>query len=155
MSDEPTIVNNSKFGDLLVLVLLAGLVAIYGYDSVRASTHILNLILVLPLTIIVLLLCTIQFAMDLATRKNIASEKAPVRDVLPVMALFAAYVVSLEWLGFDAGTFLFLVAFLRLHGERRLPWLIGYSFSFASLMTLFFSSMLPYPMPMLILQTAY
>jgi putative tricarboxylic transport membrane protein len=148
-------VNKSKMGDLLVLLLLAGLVAVYGYDSVRASTHILNLILVLPLTVVVLVLCAIQFVIDVATLKKESEEKTPVRDVLPVMALFAAYVISLEWLGFDVGTFIFLVAFLWLHGERRWPWLIGYSFSFASLIALFFSSMLPYPMPMLILQTAY
>ena len=53
------------------------------------------------------------------------------------------------------GTALFVAAFLWLQGERRLPWLLGYSISLGFGLALFFSTMLPYPMPMLILQTAY
>jgi hypothetical protein len=155
MSGQRPALNKNKIGDLLVVLILAGLVALYGYDSVQASAHLLNLILVLPLTVIVLVLCLVQFVVDVATLRSGTEAKMPVQDVLPVMALFAAYVVSLEWLGFDVGTFFFLVAFLWLHGEQRWPWLLGYSLSFSSLMALFFSKMLPYPMPMLILNTAY
>jgi len=141
--------------DLLVLLLLLGLVAMYGIDAVRASTHILNLILVLPVMIVIAVLCAAQFVIDLKDFRQAPPPREPVRQVLPVMLLFAAYVLSLQWLGFDVGTFAFLCIFLWLHGERRLRWLLAYSICFAAVTTLLFAYMLPYPMPMLIFDTAY
>jgi hypothetical protein len=147
--------HRAKLADLLVLLVLLCLTALYGIDTVRASTHILNLILVLPAAIVVAVLCAAQFVIDIVHVSEAPPPREPVRQVLPVMLLFAAYVVSLEWLGFDVGTFAFLCAFLWLHGERRLRWLFAYSICFAAVTTLFFAYMLPYPMPMLILDTAY
>jgi len=74
---------------------------------------------------------------------------------MPVIGLFFAYVVSLKWLGFDAGTFLFVSLFLWFHGERRWPWAFGYGLCLAVVLSLFFSKMLPYPMPMLVFPSAY
>jgi putative tricarboxylic transport membrane protein len=147
--------NKHRFADLLVLLLLAGLVGIYCFDAVRASTSILNLIFVLPVTVIILALCLIQFIVSVPMLRSETEKKEPITDVLPVMGLFSAYVISLHWLGFDVGTCLFLGIFLWLHGERRWPWLLGYSISFAFALSIFFSKMLPYPMPMLLLNTAY
>ncbi len=47
------------------------------------------------------------------------------------------------------------LVFLWLHGERRLRWNIGYAICFAVLVSLLFSQMLPYPMPMLVLPSEY
>lgn len=147
--------DRNRLADLAVLFILAGLAATYAIDAYRASAHILNLILVLPVTVIVLLLCAIQFVVAAPRIREPDNEAEPVRQILPVMLLFVAYVISLEWLGFDVGTFIFIAAFLWLHGERRWPWVIGYALAFATLLALFFSMMLPYPMPMLVLETAY
>lgn len=147
--------NKHRIADLVVLLLLASLVGIYCFDAVRASSSILNLIFVLPVTVIVLALCLIQFMVSVPKLANETDKKEPITDILPVMGLFAAYVISLHWLGFDVGTCLFMGVFLWLHGERRWPWLLGYSISFAFVLSIFFSKMLPYPMPMLILNTAY
>jgi hypothetical protein len=76
-------------------------------------------------------------------------------SVLPVIILFAVYVLSLEWVGFDVGTVLFVASFLFLQGERRVTWLIAYSLVFGILVALFFSYMLPYPMPMTFIATDY
>jgi len=151
----PSDFNKHRIADLLVLLLLASLVAIYCFDAVRASASILNLILVLPVTVIVLVLCLIQFVSSVPKVRSESDMKEPIADILPVVGLFAAYVLSLHWLGFDVGTCLFLGVFLWLHGERRWPWLLGYSISFAFALTIFFSKMLPYPMPMLMLNSAY
>lgn len=140
---------------MAVLATLTVLVIAYAIDAIRASTHILNLILVLPLTVGALALCAVQFALDIVHLRDEPAPREPAGHVLPVMALFAAYVLSLEWLGFDVGTFAFMCAFLWFNGERRLQWLLGYSISFTAVTVLFFSKMLPYPMPMLILGTAY
>lgn len=155
MPDESRKLDRNRLADLFVLLVLAGLVAVYGVDAFRASSHILNLILVLPVTVIVLVLCAIQFVVEVPRVREATATAEPVRDVVPVMALFAGYVISLEWLGFDVGTFLFIAAFLWVHGERRWPWIAGYALAFSLSMASFFSTMLPYPMPMLILASAW
>ncbi len=155
MSSPENKINKSRAADFVVLLVLASLVAAYAIDSYSASTEVLNLILVLPLTIIVLVLCLIQFVAELRGPTSIPPARDNVTDAAPVIGLFAVYVLSLNWLGFDVGTALFVAAFLWFHGERRLPWLLGYSIALGFALALFFSAMLPYPMPMLVLSTAY
>jgi len=147
--------NSYRVADLVVLLVLASLVILYGIDAYRASSEVLNLILILPIIAIVLVLCLVQFIIELRDVTTEAPERESVKDVAPVIGLFAAYVLTLQWLGFDIGTMLFVAAFLWLQGERRWHWLIGYSISLSFGLALFFSAMLPYPMPMLILQSAY
>jgi putative tricarboxylic transport membrane protein len=148
-------VKNYRVADLLVLLVLASLVILYGYDTYTASRDVLNLILVLPVIAIVFSLCLVQFVIELRDVKAETPVRESVADVAPVIGLFVAYVLTLQWLGFDIGTMLFVAAFLWLHGERRWHWLIGYSMSLSFGLALFFSAMLPYPMPMLLLQSAY
>ena len=146
---------NNRVADLVVLLVLASLVVLYGIDAYKASSEFLNLILVLPLIAIVLVLCLVQFIIELSDRKSDTPARESVADVAPVIGLFALYVLTLQWLGFDIGTMLFVASFLWLQGERRWRWLIGYSTSLGFGLALFFSAMLPYPMPMLLLQSAY
>jgi putative tricarboxylic transport membrane protein len=148
-------VSRYRVADLVVLLVLAGLVILYGLDAYSASSHVLNLILVLPVIAIVLVLCLVQFVIEIRDTEAEAPARESVADVAPVIGLFAAYVLTLQWLGFDIGTMLFVAAFLWYQGERRWYWLIGYSISLSFGLALFFSAMLPYPMPMLILQSAY
>jgi hypothetical protein len=155
MSGQPKNFDKHRIADLVVLLLLASLVVIYCYDAVRASGSVLNLIFVLPVTVIVLVLCLIQFVVSVPELRSETEKQEPISDIFPVVVLFAAYVISLHWLGFDVGTCLFLAVFLWRHGERRWPWLVGYSISFAFALSIFFSKLLPYPMPMLILNSAY
>ena len=147
--------NKYRVADLAVLLVLASLVVLYGIDAYRASSDVLNLILVLPIIVMVLVLCLVQFVIELRDDRAEAPPRESVADVAPFIGLFAVYVLTLQWLGFDIGTMLFVAAFLWLQGERRWHWLIGYSISLSFGLALFFSTMLPYPMPMLILQTAY
>jgi hypothetical protein len=117
----------------------------------------LNLILVLPLSVIVFVLCSVQFILNVPRVRSAVeheepeSAEPPLADVLPVASLFAAYILTLRWLGFDVGTCIFIAGFLWLQGERRWPWLLGYSFGFAFAIAEFFARMLPYAMPMLVL----
>ena len=141
--------------DFVVLLALSSLVIWYLFDAYSASSHFANLILILPVSILVLVLCLIEFISQLRGLHEPPPDLDPIASMLPVILLFVAFVLSLEWLGFDVGTFAFICAFLWLHGERRIIWILAYSISFALLMSLFFSAMLPYPMPMLILPTAY
>jgi hypothetical protein len=146
-----------RLADLLVLVVLASFVFWYLSDTYNASTHVLNLVLVVPVSLIVLALCLIEFLRQVVGKEpdEESDQREPVSRVSPLMILFAAYVLTLEWLGFDVGTVLFVASALWLYGERRLHWNIGYAICFAVLVSLLFSEMLPYPMPMLIFSSAY
>ena len=137
-------------GDVGVLIALAGLVLWYYFDARDASGYVLNLVLILPVTAIVLLLCSIEFFRSTFFSSASVEDRdaESVTNVIPVVSLFATYVLTLPWLGFDVGTCLFIASFLWLHGERRWRWVMGYSISFASLTSLFLAFMLPYPMPM-------
>lgn len=150
MSEDKRLLSGRQIADLLVLVALAGLVVWYFIDARSASTHILNLILILPVTVLTLILCLVHCLRQLFGPP--AKERAlePVKSVLTVILLFVIYTLTLPWLGFDVGTCLFIGTFLWFHGERRWPWIGGYSVSFASVASLFFAAMLPYPLPMLV-----
>ncbi len=143
------------FLDIFVVATIALFVSWYLFDAYTASSHIINLIMVLPLSIIVLILCVAELVNQVRQPKKDFETPESVRDVLPVIGLFTFYIVSLHWLGFDVGTSIFVALFLWLHGERRAHWALGYGITFGFLVALFFSNMLPYPMPMLILPSQY
>ena len=159
-----------QIADFCLILVLASLAMVYLYDAYSASSHIMNLILILPVTVILLVLCIYEFVGQCLSNQQasiqINGENEHLKDspepsreslstVMPVILMFVFYVLTLEWLGFDFGTFLFVSVFLRYHGEIRWLWVIGYGFAFSLSTALFFSTMLPYPMPMLILQSAY
>ena len=149
---------------LLSELALAGfflLIAVwYLLDAYRASARTENLLLILPAAIVVILLCCWIIGSFLvhALRKTDfyrqrcseePKERKPV-SVFGAMCILAAYVLSMDWIGFDAATFLFMMALMFLQGERRIFWLSGFSLVFAVLVSLFFEYMIPYPMPMLL-----
>ncbi|MBD3897961.1 tripartite tricarboxylate transporter TctB family protein [Halomonas sp. ML-15] len=141
------------YGDLLVLMALAGFTLWYLFDAIRVSSAVQNLLLILPLALIVLTIVLLELVVRLRKGTLLARpEDEPLRQTLPVVGLFAAYVISLETLGFDVATVLFIAAFLVLKGERNWLLLGGYSLAFGFGVAFFFALMLPYPMHMLILQ---
>lgn len=142
--------------DLLVLLGLALFTAWYLWDAWAASSSVENMIFILPIAAVTLLMCVLELIKQLRAQPVAdASKEESVLSVLPVIGLFALYVLSLEWLGFDLGTVLFIGAFLLLQGERRPVWLVAYSLVFGFAVALFFSNMLPYPMPMTFISTDY
>ena len=56
-----TTFNKHQIADLLVLTVLLALVLGYCWDAYNASSQVINLILVLPLTGLVFILCAIEF----------------------------------------------------------------------------------------------
>ena len=153
--NKPWHFNTHRKMDLIILLLLICIVVTYFWDAYSASTEVRNLILIMPITLLVLALCAIEFVRQVVKPDAEPSQLEPVSSVLPVISLFTVFVLTLPWLGFDVGTFFFVLAFLWLHGERRVPWALGYALVFAILIAWFFSLMLPYPMPMLVLPTDY
>jgi hypothetical protein len=140
-----------KIANSIVILCLATFVLWYAINAHNASSSLENMMLILPIASITLCLCIYEFF----TQKEDKEVKDNVITVIPVMILFTLYVLSLEYLGFDLGTVIFLGLFLFFHGERRLPWLVGYSLVYGLVIAFFFSMMLPYPMPMSFFPTDY
>lgn len=145
--------SKENIANSIVILCLASFILWYAFDTHNASSSIENIVLILPVAAITLCLCIYE----LFTQKDIDKEekKDDFLSVIPVMVIFTLYVLTLEYLGFDVGTVLFLGVFLFFHGEKRLPWILGYSLVYGFLIAYFFSEMLPYPMPMMILPTDY
>lgn len=152
--------NDQRLADFVVVVLLAIFIGWYTWDAYQASSEVENLILIFPIATIAVVLCALELIQQKKrSQQNSKQEnqlkQAPVHDVLPVIVLFTVYVLSLETLGFDVATTVFVALFLWLQKERRIIWLLGYSLIFGIVMSIFFAKMLPYPMPMSILPTDY
>ncbi|QTF90906.1 tripartite tricarboxylate transporter TctB family protein [Halomonas sp. BM-2019] len=147
-------VKQRDYGDLLVLMALAGFTLWYLMDAIRVSSAVQNLLLILPLSLVVLGIVLLELAMRWRQGTLLARPEAdePLFKTLPVVALFAAYVISLETLGFDIATVLFIALFLVMKGERNWPLLVAFSLAFGFGVAFFFAYMLPYPMPMLLLE---
>ncbi|MGH1542875.1 MAG: tripartite tricarboxylate transporter TctB family protein, partial [Arenicella sp.] len=122
-------VQKNIWADLLVLFALAAFTVWYLINSWSASSSTENLIFILPIAIVSLLMCGIE-CIKLLRKKQPQEKSDPIGNTFFIMVLFAAYVLSLETLGFDLGTVLFIALFLLLQGERRIFWLLAYSVVF-------------------------
>ncbi|SEA77209.1 Tripartite tricarboxylate transporter TctB family protein [Desulfuromusa kysingii] len=150
--------NRSLYSELSLVSFFLILTCWYLFDSYKASASTENLLLILPSASVVILLClwvVLRTCFNFRKQKEVVSEEEQPKpekkvSVLAAMALLAGYVLSMDWIGFDVATFLFMAALMFLQGERRLVWLGGFSFGFAFLVSLFFEYMIPYPMPMLL-----
>jgi len=153
-----------KIRNRLSELILAGLFLLlscwYLGDAYRASSSTENLLLILPAAVVVILLCLWiigRFLYEVSRassaqddeQREVEEEKKPV-SVIGAMAVLAGFVLSMDWIGFDAATFLFMIALMFLQGERRPLWLSCFPAVFAILVSLFFEYMIPYPMPMLL-----
>ncbi|WP_409522540.1 tripartite tricarboxylate transporter TctB family protein [Nitrincola sp. MINF-07-Sa-05] len=142
-------ISKNDRGHLGMLLGLAGFTIWYLSDAIRVSSSVPNLLLILPVATAVLILCLAELLISL-WRKTLfeAVDDEPVKEILPIVLLFSAYVLTLPWLGFDLGTVLFVAIFLRMKQETNWWMVIGYSLTFGLATALFFAFMLPYPMPM-------
>lgn len=137
---------------LALLIVLAGVVVWYLFDAVQASRRIENLIFVVPIGAFALLLCAgalIGIARAALRDDTRAIEsRAPVAGrTIALMIAFAVYVSSMDRIGFDVASVLFVGIALWLQGERRWPLLLVYTPVFALGACYGFKQMLPYPMP--------
>ena len=155
----------SKKGmNYVAIALLASIVTIYAVDTYQASSEFINLILVFPLVLAILILLAVVALKEFRRVEVVQVEleslderpEAPEvvvsdRKSFQAIALFVAYILSLNWLGFDLGTIIYTAIFLVMQGERRVSWILIYSILLGLCLSAFFSFMLPYPMPLVIL----
>lgn len=146
------------WGHMLLIAFFAVITIAYLTDAWMASPKVRNLVLVLPASILSLVLCVIvawsSFRSGADDDSTEAAESRSTFDRFKpalLMALFALYVLTVPWLGFDVGSALFVAAALLLDGERRIVLLAAVSIIFSCVATLVFHWLLPYPMPLLLM----
>jgi putative tricarboxylic transport membrane protein len=159
------------WGHLSLVLFFAGVTIAYLADAWAASSSLRNLVLLVPVSALSLILCALV-VVDIARRPDTKRQEpqegaiaeaqetgaAPRAELLVerykpavLMVLLVLYILTLPWLGFDAGSAVFVAAALVLDGERRI-WLIALvSTVFALAATFLFRWLLPYPMPTVIL----
>jgi len=125
-------------------------------DVYRASSSVENILMIFPIGIITIILFVIAVSVLVRkiTKHNLTKDGAVQvfgRKELKIvisMTIYFLYSIAIIYIGFDIGTFLFIVAMLLLQGERSILKLILFPFIFSVLVSFFFSLMIPYPMPM-------
>ncbi|WP_108658219.1 tripartite tricarboxylate transporter TctB family protein [Acuticoccus kandeliae] len=152
-------------GQIIFAAAIAAATAWYLWDSMTRSMAVGNLIFVLPLACIVLLFCAAVIAQEVmratrgatpanttpAVEAGAEAESVPTLKPLAGLALLALYIGSLNVLGFDVGTILFVFLLLLLQNPKRPLSAALYAVLFGIGAVLMFQLMLPYRLPTLIL----
>ena len=145
------------WGHLALLSLICGVVVAYLLDARGTSLKINNLLLVEPAAIIALILAAIVLPQCFRREVADADAQAPKESwlqlgkVAALAAAFGAFALSLETVGFDIATFLFVALGLYICGERKL-WVIGlFSAVFTAAVVYGYQLLVPYPFPLTVL----
>lgn len=151
-----------EWGHIVLILLISGSALAYLIDARSTSTATNNIALVQPAAIVVFILAAIVLAQairrppadpdDAGPQDKSASDKRlELIRVGLLAAAFGAFALSLESLGFDLATLLFIAAGLYLCGERRV-WVIGlYSVLFTLIVVSGYQMLVPFPFPMMVL----
>jgi putative tricarboxylic transport membrane protein len=139
---------------------IVGFCTWYLFDARIASTNVQNLLLVEPAAIVVLVLYVVTLR-DAVTVERLGSPRPSVspreqltphfrRRIFGAMALLGLYVLTMAAIGFDLATFLYVLATLRLLGERRLTVLLLVPLLFCAIVIYAFGTLLSLPVPLLL-----
>lgn len=147
------------WGHFFVLNSIALYCGWYFFDTYTTSTSINNLIFILPATLVAFALYLIilpsvlvQNTEDQGGRTEILKKlKANAMPALLVVA-FALFVSSIERIGFDIGSYLFILLGLIICGERNWISLLLIPPIATVLLVLGFNLMIPYPIPLTIIR---
>jgi hypothetical protein len=139
---------------------IVGFCVWYLFDARSASTNVQNLLLVEPAAILVFVL----YVFILRDAVTIEQLGVPVPSVSPrekltprfrrrifgSMTLLGLYVLTMAEIGFDIATFLYVLATLRLLGERRVTVLLLVPLLFCAIVVYAFGTLLSLPVPLLL-----
>lgn len=158
--------HDSSWGHVALMAIFIVATLAFLYDTLRQSRQLENIIVVLPVSVIVLLLCAYQLfkafrnrpvragdrAIDTRQEADTGARKglsASARIGL-LMTLLGLYVLGLIYFLFDVSTFLFMWLALLVQGERRYV----FSFVYSLLLSLFviwsLTRMMPFPVETLL-----
>lgn len=145
------------WGHIALILLIAVSSVLYLLDTRATSLNIGNIALVQPAAIIVVVLSLVVLAEAFPVREPQdddpdakATQRMELMRVGLLSAAFAVFVLSLEAIGFDLATLLFIAVGLFLCGERRL-WLIAvFSLCFTGFVVFGYQQLVPESFPMML-----
>jgi len=158
MSESSEVVRTAelRWGPLALATLITCWSVWYFWDAYTASSRIQNLIFIAPLVATMLVLFAIElfttlFRPSASVEEDdpvvAASTARPIAAPAAVMAMLVLYAATLDRVGFDLATFLFVAGSLLAQGERRPLVVLVFPAVFALLVVWMFKSMLTLNMP--------
>lgn len=145
------------WGHLALLSVIVVTTIAYLFDARGVSTRTTNLLLVQPLAILCVVLAAIVLRGVVAPKEIEADTSAPTEtrmDLARCVALIAALgflAFTLERIGFDVATFLFMAFSMAVCGERRWWVNLGFSAIFTVLLIYGYGTITPFPFPLTVL----
>lgn len=145
------------WGHLALLAVIVATTIAYLLDARAVSTRTTNLILVQPLAILTVILAAIVLPGVFARKdpSDAQTQAGETRmDLARCVALIAALgflAFTLEIVGFDIATFVFMVFAMAVCGERRWWVNLGFSAIFTVLLIYGYGTITPFPFPLTVL----
>jgi hypothetical protein len=144
------------WGHLALLAVIAGIVLFYWMDTRATSLRLNNTLLVQPASVIALILVALVLPQCFRRVAADAPEAHPadlseLGKVALLAAVFGVFVFSLETVGFDVATFLFMVVALFVCGERRWWVILPFSAVFTAGLIYGYGALIPFPFPLTLL----
>jgi len=140
---------------LLVLFAILGFCGWYLADARAASTDVQNLLLIEPAAILAFVFgaCILREAVSITRAPPTGFGRSRLRrsmliSIIGSMLLLAAYVGSMDFIGFDVATAAYILAMLLLLGERRPAVLLIGPILFAAVAVIGFQAVVSIPMPL-------
>jgi len=144
----------------------------YLWTATAASPTFSNLILIAPVGALAGVLAMYAGAAELfghtAVMKGVNFAAGTERHQTPsrfrvgslvtiglLMVLFGAFVAAIPYAGFDAATFVFVLATLWLLGERRIVFSLSLSLGIAAALSVAALTLLTFPMPLLVARSLW
>lgn len=160
---QSSVASRLNFGHLGLLLFFVVGTLVFLTDTLSQSFRLENVIVILPVSALVIVLCLVQAIRHGFTRKSVSVKEkdAVARDkslsttstpsirerfkVLFFMVLLGIYILGLIYVAFDLSTFLFLFLALVVQGEKRLLFGAIYSFALAWALTWGLKYMVSFP----------
>jgi len=144
------------WGHLALIVVLSAAIIWFWLDVRAVSLRPTNLLMIQPASIFALLMAAL--VVPQCFRRVPEGEEADLPEslgalgrVFALMATFVVFALSLETVGFDVATFVFLVVALFICGERNWLLNLGFSTVFTVFIVWGYGSITPFPFPLTLL----
>lgn len=144
------------WGHLALLAVIAAVVVVYLLDARATSLKVNNLLLIQPGSILALILVALVVPqcfkrVPVSEAEERKEDLSDLGKVGALAAAFGAFATTLEIVGFDVATFLFMVVGLFVCGERRWWLILVFSAVFTVLLIYGYGAMIPFPFPLTVL----
>lgn len=144
------------WGHLVLLVVITSVVVFYWLDARAESLRANNLLLVQPAAIFALLLVLLVLPQCFRRVDPLAPDAAQtdfseLGKVALLAAAFGGFAFSLEAVGFDVSTFVFMLVALYICGERRWYVIVPFSAVFTVLLIYGYGALIPFPFSLTLL----